>query len=84
MSDNFTPTVRIIVEALRSRISSGTYQVGEQLPAEFDLASDFQVGRGSVRSAIEALVDTGELEKESFENLNERSPRQPSWRTRTT
>jgi LacI family transcriptional regulator len=63
MSDNFTPTVRIVVEAVRSRVSDGTYRVGSSLPSETELASDFQVGRGSIRTAIEALVESGELEK---------------------
>ena len=53
----------MVVEQVRSRILDGTYRLGESLPSETDLAGIFQVGRGSVRTAIEALVESGDLQK---------------------
>ena len=49
MSNDFTPTVRTIVDTLRSQIVGGTYPVGTPLPAETEIAAALQVGRGSVR-----------------------------------
>jgi LacI family transcriptional regulator len=66
MADDFTPTVRTIVESIRSRILDGTYRVGASLPSETELAVDLQVGRGSVRKAIEVLTESGEIERERY------------------
>lgn len=53
----------MIVDAVRARILNGAYRVGGSLPSETELAVEFQVGRGSIRTAIEALVASGELDK---------------------
>ncbi len=63
MSEEFTPTVRKVVEVIRTRISEGSYSVGDFLPPESDLAAELRVSRGSVRAAIEALVDSREVDK---------------------
>jgi len=63
MSEGFTPTVRKIVEVVRTRISQGLYPTGNSLPSEGELAAELKVSRGSIRAAIAALVRTGELDK---------------------
>ena len=37
-------------------LMDGHYQAGEQLPSEYGLASQFNVGRGTIREAIKALA----------------------------
>jgi DNA-binding transcriptional regulator YhcF (GntR family) len=61
MPVSITPTVRAIVEAIRQKISDGSYVRGEQLPAEMELSTRLGVSRGSVRRAIEVLVEDGDL-----------------------
>jgi DNA-binding LacI/PurR family transcriptional regulator len=52
---NVSPTVARIVTTLTDRIHSGFYPAGEWLPSERDLASDFNVSRILVRSALKEL-----------------------------
>jgi len=54
-------TVHMIVESIKTRIGLAVYQPGSPLPPEADLASDLGVSRGSVRRAIEALIESGEI-----------------------
>ncbi|MDR3689265.1 MAG: GntR family transcriptional regulator [Fimbriimonas sp.] len=56
-----TPTVQSAIESVRQGIRNGDYRAGGVLPAESDLAITFGVSRGTVRRAIEAMVETGEL-----------------------
>ena len=44
-----------IVHIIKEQINDGTYQVGDALPSERDLAKQLQVSRTSVREAIIAL-----------------------------
>ncbi|MDR3688074.1 MAG: GntR family transcriptional regulator [Fimbriimonas sp.] len=79
-----TPTVRMIVESLRERILDGTFRVGGVLPSEHEMATQFQVGRGSIRSAIEVLVDAGELDKPRYARPSVARPLgRPAGATRT-
>ncbi len=52
-----------LTEAIASQliqlIMSGTYNPGERLPSEFELAEQFQAGRGAVREALKALSVVG-------------------------
>lgn len=48
-----------IYEQIRDLIYRGEYRPGERLLAERDLASLFKVGRPTVRTAIQKLIDTG-------------------------
>jgi DNA-binding FadR family transcriptional regulator len=48
-----------VVDALESRILSGELPIGERLPAEADIASDFNVSSRSVREAIQILETKG-------------------------
>jgi DNA-binding LacI/PurR family transcriptional regulator len=61
MAMKTTPTVRSIVEAVREQIRDGSLAPGRRLPSEMELAGQFRVSRGSVRKAIEMLVDAGDV-----------------------
>ena len=45
------------------KIHSGYYPVGETIPAETELAKQYNVSRPTIRQAIQTLVDQGILEK---------------------
>lgn len=49
--------------ALRDRIDSGEFAVGERLPAERSLASDFGVARGTLREGLKELETAGYVER---------------------
>jgi len=51
-----------IVEQIESRIVAGDLKVGDQLPAERELAEQFAVSRTAVREAIKALREKGLVE----------------------
>jgi len=55
---------RHIWHELRRAIQSGRWEVGEQIPSEPELAATFGVSRGTVRKAIERLVNDQMLRKE--------------------
>ncbi len=48
-------TFRAIAGELRQRISSGQYAPGATIPAETSLVAEFNVARGTVRSALQEL-----------------------------
>lgn len=52
-----------IQELLRARIADGTYAVGQQLPPEGALATELNVSRQSVRTALMTLVSEGMIER---------------------
>jgi GntR family mannosyl-D-glycerate transport/metabolism transcriptional repressor len=56
------PMYRRIADAIREKISSGEYKVGEALPTEAQLREEFSVSRVTVRQAIKLLVENQELE----------------------
>ena len=47
---------------LRERLAAGTWEIGERLPSEAELARQLGVGRSTVREAIRVLVHAGLLE----------------------
>jgi len=55
---------RLAIEALRDRINSGRYPVGEWLPAERILEEDLKVDRRVVRAAVNQLVQEGLVERQ--------------------
>jgi LacI family transcriptional regulator len=63
MAMKTTPTVRSIVEAVREQIRDGALSPGRHLPSEMELATHFRVSRGSVRKAIEMLVEEGDVDR---------------------
>ncbi len=48
----------------REEIVSGRWPVGERIPTEVELVSEFGVGRNTVREALQSLVHTGLLRRD--------------------
>ena len=48
-----------VAKRLIQLLMDGSYQEGEKLPSELELASQFNVGRGTIREAIKALAIVG-------------------------
>lgn len=57
------PLYERVREALLNRIRSGEWDPGQHLPAELSLSSAYGVALGTVRRAVDALVDEGLLER---------------------
>lgn len=55
------PIAVAAVEGLRALIRSGEFEPGDPIPAEQSLTEILKVSRGSVRHAINALVESGEV-----------------------
>ena len=55
-------TADTIVDRLEARILDGTFSVGDLLPSEEQLATQFAVGRRSVREALKVLETRGLVE----------------------
>ncbi|MEQ4207916.1 GntR family transcriptional regulator [Actinopolymorpha sp. B9G3] len=53
------PLHRRITDDLRRRIGSGDYKPGDMLPSEAALRAEYDVTRGTVRQALQALVNEG-------------------------
>ena len=53
---------RKVIEAIREQITSGRYTAGSRLPTELELADELAVARGTVRSALRELAETGVVE----------------------
>lgn len=51
-------------ERFREAVVSGHWPVGEQIPTEAALVSEFGVGRNTVREALQSLVHAGLLRRE--------------------
>lgn len=63
MTKRLSATVGSTVDAIRSQIRGEGYRLGTMLPSELDLATGLGVSRGTIRRAIDVLVETGELER---------------------
>jgi DNA-binding GntR family transcriptional regulator len=63
-SNPYLPPYRRIANALRLRISDGTYMAGDRLPSEADLVREFGVSRMTARHAIEILRQEGLVESQ--------------------
>jgi GntR family transcriptional regulator len=55
---------RRISEELSRDIRAGAWKVGDRIPSEPELAQTYGVSRGTVRNAVEQLVNEGMLRKE--------------------
>ncbi len=53
-----------ILEALAERMAQGVYLPGARLPAERDLAAEFDLDRSAVRAALVELARTGQIVRE--------------------
>lgn len=51
------PAYRQILDTLRTRISNGDYPVGDRMPTDEALMSEFGVSRHTARAAVQVLVD---------------------------
>ncbi|HEY4600304.1 MAG TPA: GntR family transcriptional regulator [Cerasibacillus sp.] len=61
--ESFIPIYIQISEDLRTRILSGEYKNGDQLPSENDLAEQFGVTRTTIQRSLAILVNDGIIEK---------------------
>jgi GntR family transcriptional regulator len=77
-SINTTPVTEQIFSILYERIRSGVYSPGEQLPSEYDIATDLRVSRASVRTALARLEASGQITRRHGEGtfVNKRLPSQ--------
>lgn len=53
--NNFKSRVDFVSDEIVEMIIGGNFQVGDKLPNEFDIASDLNVGRSTVREAMKKL-----------------------------
>ncbi|GAA1931942.1 FadR/GntR family transcriptional regulator [Nocardioides hwasunensis] len=53
-----------VAARFQGEISTGRWPVGERIPTESQLVSEFGVGRNTVREALQALVHAGLLSRE--------------------
>jgi GntR family transcriptional repressor for pyruvate dehydrogenase complex len=53
---------RMVVEQILDSLKTGEFSPGEKLPFQMNLADMFEVGRSSVREAVNALDFMGYLE----------------------
>jgi len=60
-STAFHPKYCALVEQLRQQIQSGHFANGEQITSEPSLCDLYSLSRGTVRQAIQLLVDQGLL-----------------------
>lgn len=54
---------RQVRRILEKEIAAGTYKIDEALPTDEDLAEELEVARGTVRRAMQELVDYGIIER---------------------
>ncbi|MFG2054615.1 GntR family transcriptional regulator [Micromonospora sp. NPDC048930] len=50
-----------VADALRAKIDSGEWPPGHKLPGEVTLAQTYDVARGTVRAALDALREEGRV-----------------------
>src|SRR5215212_2773349 len=53
--------VDVAEEALRRWLATGRHRVGERLPPEQELSAQLGISRGTLRTALQRLEDTGEI-----------------------
>ena len=73
-----TSLVDAAIEQLRAQLSSGSWQVGDRIPTEHELAEQLQVGRNTVREAVRVLVHAGMLQSRQGEGTFVRSTSDPA------
>lgn len=50
------PLYQQVFAVLHQRVSDGVYAIGDALPAEFQLADEFEVSKATIRKAVDELV----------------------------
>ena len=63
------PAYRKVAAALLARITDRTFNAGDRLPPEMELARQFGVHRGTVREALRELETNGVLKRERGSKL---------------
>ncbi len=58
-----SPAVARGVEFIRTNIRQGKFARGTRLPSEHELADESGLSRGTIRRAIEQLIDSGDLKR---------------------
>src|SRR5438876_11720873 len=53
------PLVSQAAAAIRTRIKTGRWQLGEQLPSEPQLATELGISRGTLRESVRLLISNG-------------------------
>jgi GntR family transcriptional regulator len=61
-------------EILEGRIESGEYQVGNRFPTDEELCVEYKLSRGTVRRAVDMLVEDGKLRREQGRGTFVNSP----------
>lgn len=57
------PKYHRILQVVRNRIAVGQYPAGQQMPTENELMAEFGVSRHTIRSAMQALVSDGVIQR---------------------
>src|SRR6266568_464884 len=57
------PLVAQAAAAIRTRIKTGRWQLGEQLPSEPQLATELGISRGTLRESVRLLISNGLLDR---------------------
>ena len=60
-ADSKPSLVDIAEEALRSWLATGRHRAGERLPPEQELSAHLGISRGTLRTALQRLEETGEI-----------------------
>jgi len=61
---NFLPRYYQLKEILEKRIQTGEFQPGDQFPTDENLCEEYGLSRGTVRRAVDMLVEEGRLKRE--------------------
>ena len=62
--DDVIPRYYQLKEILEKRIQSGEFRSGAQFPTDEALCNEYELSRGTVRRAVEMLIDAGFLRRE--------------------
>jgi GntR family transcriptional regulator len=57
------PLYQRVFGILNQSIQNGTYEAGQQLPTETELAAEFKVSKGTIRQALAVLADRGLIQR---------------------
>src|SRR6266853_4699312 len=57
------PLVSQAAAAIQTRIKTGRWQLGEQLPSEPQLATELGISRGTLRESVRLLISNGLLDR---------------------